>query len=61
LRWPGVLIPAFVVPAGLVLPLAARRLPGRWWHWASPALVLVAGFALRYAVVEIPGPFLAGS
>ena len=61
LRWPGVLIPAFVVPAGLVLPLIARWLPGRWWGWASPAMVLAAGLALRFAVVHLPGPFLLGT
>ena len=61
LRWPGVLIPAFVLPAGLVIPLMARRLPGSWWGWAAPLMVLVAGFALRFALVHIPGPLLAGA
>jgi protein NrfD len=60
LRWPGVLVPAFVVPAGLVLPLVARKMHGRLARWALPGLVLVAGFALRYAVVHMPGPFLLG-
>ncbi len=62
LRWPGVLIPAFVLPIGLVVPLVARYLPGgKAWAWASPTLVLVAGLVLRYAVVEIPGRFAVGS
>ncbi|WP_435008391.1 NrfD/PsrC family molybdoenzyme membrane anchor subunit [Tundrisphaera lichenicola] len=61
LRWPGVLIPAFVVPAGLLIPLASRRLPGAWWRWASPVLVLVSGFALRYAMVHIPATFRMGA
>ncbi len=61
LRWPGVLVPAFVVPAGLILPLIARGMHGRFARWALPSLVLVAGFALRYAVVHMPGPLLLGS
>ena len=73
LRWPGALIPGFVVPAGLVLPLvvmpfatSAFGLPspggrhGRLARWGLPTLVLVAGFALRYAVVHMPGPLLLG-
>jgi formate-dependent nitrite reductase membrane component NrfD len=58
LRWPGILVPAFVLPAGLILPLLARGMHGRLARWALPSLVLVAGFALRYAVVHMPGPLL---
>jgi len=61
LRWPGVLIPAFVLPAGLLIPMAARRLPGRWWGWAAPALVLAAGSRSGMRWVHIPGPLLAGA
>ncbi len=61
LRWPGVLIPGFVLPVGLALPLVLHRLHARWSAWAAPALVLVAGYALRYAVVLMPGPLLVGS
>ena len=61
LRWPGVLIPAFVVPAGLVLPLMARGMHGRWARWVLPGLVLVAGYALRLAVVGMPGPLILGT
>ena len=61
LRWPGVLVPAFVLPAGLILPLVARRMHGRWARWALPTLVLVAGYALRFAVVGMPSPLLLGT
>jgi formate-dependent nitrite reductase membrane component NrfD len=60
-RWPGVLIPGFVVPAGLLLPLAARFVPGRWSALASAVAVLAGGLALRFAVVGIPEPLLARS
>jgi formate-dependent nitrite reductase membrane component NrfD len=58
-RWPGVLVPAFVLPVGLVLPVALK-----WWdrtRWATVAsvLVLVGGFALRMALVGIPPTLLA--
>lgn len=59
-RWPGVLIPAFVVPVGLLLPagLALRGRPiAPRLNWAA-LLVLIGGFALRYAIVEMPGPLL---
>jgi len=58
-RWPGVLIPAFVVPAGLLLPLASRLVPRRWAACASAAAVLAGGLALRYAVVGMPDSLLA--
>jgi formate-dependent nitrite reductase membrane component NrfD len=58
-RWPGVLVPAFVLPVGLLLPLALK-----WWdrtRWATLAavLVLAGGFALRLAMVGIPPTLLA--
>jgi protein NrfD len=57
-RWPGLLIPAFVVPVGLVLPWIVQRAWGLRGAVASALLVLLAGFALRAAVVEIPLPWL---
>jgi protein NrfD len=60
LHWPGVLVPTFVLPIGLILPLVARRLPGRWIRWGSPVMVLVAGYTWRFAVVGMPGPLLLG-
>ena len=57
--WPGVLIPAFVVPAGLLLPLVFRLVPGRTSALAASSAVLVGGLALRYAVVGIPETMLA--
>ena len=58
-RWPGVLIPTFVVPVGLLLPLGLRQVPGRRAALASAAVVLVGGLALRIAIVGIPDAFLA--
>ena len=60
-RWPGVLIPAFVVPPGVLAPLAAQLARGPRWWVAVGGLVLAAGFALRFAVVGMPGPLLVGS
>ena len=57
-RWPGVLIPSFVVPVGLVLPMILKRIPRRWGAWASSLLILAGGFALRAAVVGMPVPWL---
>jgi formate-dependent nitrite reductase membrane component NrfD len=57
-RWPGVLIPAFVVPIGLVLPWVVRRVWGLRGAGASALLVLLGGFALRAAVIEMPHPWL---
>jgi formate-dependent nitrite reductase membrane component NrfD len=57
-RWPGVLIPAVVVPMGVVLPLAARSVPRRWSPYAAAASVLVGGLALRVAVVGMPEAFV---
>jgi protein NrfD len=56
--WPGILIPVFVVPVGLVLPWIVQRVWGLRGASASAALALVGGFALRAAVVAIPHPWL---
>jgi formate-dependent nitrite reductase membrane component NrfD len=58
--WPGVLIPAVVVPLGLVLPLAVRATLGRRGAIAAAVLALVGGFALRAAVVGSSEGFLVG-
>lgn len=60
LRWPGVLVPAFVVPAGLVLPLVLSRSGGRRAEVAA-VLVLIGGFALRASIVGSPEPWLLAS
>jgi protein NrfD len=56
--WPGLLIPAFVVPVGLVLPWIVQRVWGLKGAVASALLVLVGGFVLRAAVIEMPLPWL---
>jgi formate-dependent nitrite reductase membrane component NrfD len=56
--WPGMLIPSFVVPFGLTLPLVLKRCGGSRCHWAAAVLVLAGGFALRMAVVGLPPRFL---
>ncbi len=58
--WPGILVPMVVVPAGLAAPLVLRVARRPWAPWASSALVLAAGFALRAAVVGMPGIFRVG-
>ena len=60
-QWPGLLVPAFVVPVGLVLPPLVRRLPGRWWKLVSAAAVLAGGLALRYAILGMADPLRLGS
>lgn len=57
-RWPGVLVPAFVVPFGLVLPLVSGTLFGPAWSRVSAWLVLVGGLALRWAVIALPESLL---
>ena len=57
--WPGILIPAFVVPVGLLLPLLVKRWGGTRAAVMASAFVLVGGYALRAAVVGMPAPFLA--
>ena len=58
LRWPGVLVPAFVLPVGLIGPFVMSRIGGRRLVVAAQLLVLVGGLALRAAVVLMPGPML---
>jgi formate-dependent nitrite reductase membrane component NrfD len=58
-HWPGLLIPAFVVPVGLALPLALKRWKGTRGGVAASILVLIGGFVLRAAVVGLPHPLLA--
>jgi formate-dependent nitrite reductase membrane component NrfD len=60
-RWPGVLIPAFVVPVGLVLPPIIGHARGPRGATASALLVLVAGLVLRAAVIGMPLPWLLTS
>lgn len=56
--WPGVLIPTFVVPVGLVAPLILQPLLGRRARYLPAALILLGGFALRFAVIGMPEPLL---
>jgi formate-dependent nitrite reductase membrane component NrfD len=57
-RWPGLLIPAFVVPFGLLLPLLLRRVAKPWAGLAAALLVLGGGLALRAALVGTPAALL---
>jgi formate-dependent nitrite reductase membrane component NrfD len=56
-RWPGWLVPAVVVPFGLLLPLLVRRLPARGANALAALLVLAGGFLLRFAFVYMPTGF----
>jgi formate-dependent nitrite reductase membrane component NrfD len=58
-RWPGLLVPSVVVPIGLLAPLAIRQLLGHRAALAAAMLVLIGGFALRFAFVGMPPPLLA--
>jgi formate-dependent nitrite reductase membrane component NrfD len=60
-RWPGALVPALVLPLGILFPLTARLAHGPRWRIASAACVLVAGLVLRYAVIGMPDPLRLGS
>jgi formate-dependent nitrite reductase membrane component NrfD len=57
-EWPGLLIPALVVPVGLVLPAILRRVGGPRGSVFGALLILAGGLVLRSAVVGIPIPFL---
>ena len=56
--WPGALLPGFVVPCGMILPVLLARGHHRKTSWIGPFLVLAAGLALRYAIVAMPPKFL---
>jgi formate-dependent nitrite reductase membrane component NrfD len=57
-RWPGVLIPAAVIPLGILLPaLLQARAHGRG-RGLPELLVLGSAFLLRYAIVMSPLTFL---
>ena len=58
MRWPGMLIPLFVVPIGLVLPLIIRQVRGVHGAVDSALLVLLGGFVLRLAVVGMPASLI---
>jgi formate-dependent nitrite reductase membrane component NrfD len=58
-RWPGILVPGFVLPLGLVFPLVLKRLPGTRAAVMASIFVLLGGYALRAAVVGMPLPLLA--
>ncbi len=58
-HWPGLLIPAFVVPFGLILPTLLKSVWGPRGSVPAALLILVSGFVLRAAVVGIPVPLLA--
>jgi formate-dependent nitrite reductase membrane component NrfD len=58
LRWPGMLIPLFVVPIGLVLPLILRQVRGVQGAVDSALLVLLGGLVLRVAVVGMPASLI---
>jgi polysulfide reductase chain C len=58
MRWPGMLIPLFVVPFGLVLPLIIGESRGTRGDVDVAILVLLGGFVLRVAVVGIPASLM---
>jgi formate-dependent nitrite reductase membrane component NrfD len=58
-NWPGLLVPGFIVPIGLVLPLLIKRWKGAGGAVTASMLVLIGGYALRASVVGMPLPLLA--
>ena len=58
LQWPGALVPAFVLPIGLLAPLILHRWGGRRSRRAAPVFVLLGGLSLRFAIVLMPGSLL---
>jgi protein NrfD len=59
-HWPGVLVPGFVIPVGLLAPLLLKRMRGVRIAELVSVLVLVGGFVLRAAIVGVPVPLLLG-
>jgi protein NrfD len=57
-NWPGLLVPWFIVPVGLVLPLLIKRWKGAGGAVMASALVLIGGYALRASVVGMHLPLL---
>ena len=57
-RWPGILIPTFVIPIGLLAPLALKRFGMTRVPGLDSVLVLLGGFVLRAAVIGMPLSFL---
>ena len=53
-RWPGMLIPLFVVPVGLVLPLVQQNADGRRGRLDAALFVLFGEFVLCVALVGMP-------
>ncbi len=54
LRWPGMLVPLFVVPVGLILPLILGESRGIRGDGDAALLVLLGGFVLRAALAGMP-------
>ncbi len=52
--WPGMLIPAFVVPVGLIFPLVIKRWSDTRSAVTASVFVLIGGFVLRAAMVGMP-------
>ena len=53
-RWPGMLIPLFVVPVGLVLPLVHRKPGAERGLFDASLFVLLGEYVLSVAIVGIP-------
>ena len=58
--WPGVLLPAVVVPLGLAAPLLLNLAFGLRTVNIASILAIIGGFALRAAVVGLPARLLSG-
>jgi formate-dependent nitrite reductase membrane component NrfD len=57
-QWPGILLPSFVVPAGLLAPLGLKRVHGTAPSVIACLLVLFGGFALRAVIVGSPASLI---
>ena len=58
--WPGIVIPVVVVPLGILAPIVLKYVRRPWASIAASVSILIAGFALRAAVVGMPGIFRVG-